>query len=78
MSCNGKCILLWMPCSEADFLGHVYPQWLSHCVGKNPLHTLAFVESILAHILASLIHEFSINSAVGLVLEIYNVDVRVV
>ena len=75
MSSNSECILFWMPCSEADFLGHVYPQRLSHRVGKDPLYALAFVESILAYILPPLVHELGVDSAVGLILQIYHMDV---
>ena len=70
-----------MPCTHFDFLSHInfcrllIIRRISRILRHN---LLSFVCSICASVLASLVHEFHVDAAIGLVLDVDHVDIRVV
>ena len=69
-----------MPCAHLDLLSHIYLgrllliRWLT--ILSDDLLTL--IGPVVAHVLASLVHELHVNLAVGLILDVYHVHVPVV
>jgi len=76
-----KSVFKWMPSSHLNFLAHVNFRrfflgcWISIILRNN---FLTLISSVGAGVLSSLVHELDVNTAIGLVFDIYNMDVGIV
>jgi hypothetical protein len=78
MAGDGERVLLRVPRPQANLLTHIYSQGLPQGVREHPLDPLTFIKPVLPHIFAAFVHELGVDRAVGLVLEVDDVDVGVV
>jgi len=76
--CYCECILLWVPCPKNDLLRHIDLSRFARWCLQDSLNSFTFVVPCLTNIFATLVHILNVDGAVLLILQVDDMDIRVV